>query len=365
MKLSFLGDLHFGIRNDSEYFYTYQYNFFVDVYIPYLVKHGIKTIIQVGDFFDRRQYINFKTYYFLHNFLPKLLTDNDIQMYVLIGNHDTALKSSNHINSPKLLLSHIPNITVIDTLSELKLKEGNEEFDIAIIPWINNSNYQESVDFINNTKCQYVAGHFELAGFEMHKGYVNDSGMSTDIFDRFTQVITGHYHTQSKKGNIQYTGTPYELTWSDWNDQKVFWVLDTNTYVLESVPNPNIMFHKVEYYQKNKDIFITTTPPTDILTNKYIKLVCVKKEDDRSFEDYVKTVLAQNPIDVNVILNSIDLPDTMEELEKNSTKSITQLIVDNINKIDLENVTGDVETLKYDTIKFLLTVYAETGGKHD
>lgn len=365
MKISFLGDLHFGVRNDSEYFYEYQRNFFINIYIPYLVKNNIKTVIQVGDFFDRRQYINFKTYYFIMSFLPNLLKENNIHMYVLIGNHDTALKSSNSINSPKLLLNHIENITVIDTLTNLSIIANNEKFDIAIIPWINNTNYDESIEFIKNTDCQYIAGHFELAGFEMHKGHINETGMSTDIFDRFIQVVTGHYHTQSRKGNIQYTGTPYELTWSDWNDPKGFWVLDTNTHDLEFIINDNVLFHKVEFYQKNKEIFITKTPVTDTFTNKYIKLVCVKKEDDISFEKYMKEVLASNPIDVNVILNSIDLPDDLSDFDENSTKSITQLIIDNINNMDLNDITNDSEQLKYDLIKFLLTIHAETGAKND
>lgn len=363
MKISFLGDLHFGVRNDSEYFYEYQRNFFTEIYIPYLIKNNIKHIIQVGDFFDRRQYINFKTYHFLVEFLPKLLKQNNIKMYVLIGNHDTALKSSNHINSPKLLLSHIENIIVLDELTELKITHELEEFNIAIIPWINNSNYDMSIEFINKTSCEYVAGHFELAGFEMHKGHINDSGMNSDIFDRFIQVITGHYHTQSKKGNIQYTGTPYELTWNDWNDIKGHWVLDTNNHQLDFIPNNNTMFHKIEFQQKDSNVFTTVIPYTDNFENKYVKLVCVKKEDDQTFEAYMKSILSQNPIDVNVILNSIDLPDDINT--NTNTKSITQLIIDNINNMDLEEITSDVEKLKYDTIKFLLSVHAETGGKND
>lgn len=365
MKISFLGDLHFGVRNDSEYFYDYQKYFFENIYFPYLIKNNIKTIIQVGDFFDRRQSINFKTYHFIMSFLPKLLKDNDIKMYVLIGNHDTALKSSNRINSPNLLLNHLENVIVIDTLTELTINENSETFDIAIVPWINNTNYDESIEFIKNTKCTYVAGHFELAGFEMHKGHINETGMTTDIFDRFIQVITGHYHTQSRKDNIQYTGTPYELTWSDWNDPKGFWILDTLTHKLDFIINPKTMFLKIEFFQKNKEIFLTITPPTDIFNNKYIKLVCVKKEDDTSFEKYMKEVLSQNPIDVNVILNSIDLPDDINDFDEKSTKSITQLIIDNINNMSFEDITDDTEKLKYDLIKFLLTIHSETGAKND
>ena len=82
MKLAFLGDLHYGVRNDSEIFYNLQKQFFTEVFFPKLKENGVTTVIQVGDFFDRRQYINFKTLYYLKDYLPQLLQEYDIQMYV-------------------------------------------------------------------------------------------------------------------------------------------------------------------------------------------------------------------------------------------------------------------------------------------
>ena len=363
MKLAFLGDLHYGVRNDSEVFYNLQKQFFTEVFFPSLKENSVTNVIQVGDFFDRRQYINFKTLYYLKDYLPQLLLEYNIQMYVLIGNHDTALKSSNHINSPALLLADIPNITVLEDLCHLKLTENDEEFNITVIPWINNNNYKESIEFIANSPHQYVTGHFELKGFEMHKGHVSESGMSADIFDRFIKVISGHYHTKSDKGNILYTGTPYELTWSDWNDKKGFWILDTLTHDINFIPNPNTIYHRIEYWNKDSKEYIKIEPPTDSVTGKYVKLICVKKDDEYMFEQYLKKLGKECPIDINVVLSTIELDSTMEESIEGATKTLSQLIVENINNITLDDNIANPKELKENTIDFLLSIHTEIGGK--
>ena len=61
MKICILGDTHFGMRNDSLVFLDYCEKFYDEVFFPYLEKNNIKKILQLGDFWDRRKYINFNT----------------------------------------------------------------------------------------------------------------------------------------------------------------------------------------------------------------------------------------------------------------------------------------------------------------
>lgn len=362
MKIALLGDLHFGVRNDSEVIYEYQKTYFEDHFFPELNRRGITTVIQLGDFFDRRQYINFKTLYYLKSYFPELLEKHNITMYVLLGNHDTALKSSNHINSPSLLLNDFSRIKVIGDLTDLTIKEGDEEFNVAIVPWINNSNYKESVEFINNTKCDYICGHFEFQGFEMHKGHINETGMAIDLFDRFTKVISGHYHTKSDKGNILYTGTPYELTWTDWNDRKGFWTLDTNTHHYEFIPNPNSLFHRIEYWNYNGKEHVNIEPYTDSIKGKYVKLICVKKDDEYQFEQFVKKKLSESPNDLNVVLSVVEFDESMSDAVDNASKTLSQIIVENVNSLELTD-SANPDELKKDTINMLLSIYTEIGGR--
>ena len=59
MKIALVTDLHFGARGDSVPFDNFFKKFYDDTFFPYLVEHGIKTIFDLGDTFDRRKYINF------------------------------------------------------------------------------------------------------------------------------------------------------------------------------------------------------------------------------------------------------------------------------------------------------------------
>ena len=66
--------------------------------------------------------------------------------------------------------------------------------NIDLIPWINSENYDETIEFIKNSKSQVLFGHLEIDGFAMYKGYVAGSGLSRKIFNRYEVVCSGHYH---------------------------------------------------------------------------------------------------------------------------------------------------------------------------
>ena len=324
---------------------------------PYLRANKITHIIQLGDFFDRRQYINFKTLHFFYEYFPSLLEEYNIEMIVFLGNHDVALKSSNHINSPSLLLKHIKGMTIIDDVCDYTITNGKDKFDIAFIPWINNNNYASCIEFMKTTKNTYVAGHFEINGFELHKGQTCDSGLESNIFEKFAQVISGHFHTRSSIGNILYTGTPYELSWNDWNDQKGFYVLDTKKGDMEFVPNPHKLFYKVNYQNTmaGKE-FIDITPPTDVLTGKYVKLICDKKDDDYLFDKFMKNITSQMPIDLQVTL--VSLFSNMDLAVDISTagKTMRELILENVDAANEKVYAVDV---KKEASKLLLELHNE------
>ena len=59
-KFAILADLHFGARNDSPVFHRYFERFF-NFFFAYLKTENINTVFQLGDIFDRRKYVNFRT----------------------------------------------------------------------------------------------------------------------------------------------------------------------------------------------------------------------------------------------------------------------------------------------------------------
>ena len=64
MKVILITDQHIGARNDNLSFVKYFKKFYDEVFFPYIDKHDITTIINLGDMFDRRKYVNFNTLHF-------------------------------------------------------------------------------------------------------------------------------------------------------------------------------------------------------------------------------------------------------------------------------------------------------------
>ena len=68
-------------------------------------------------------------------------------------------KSTNSVNSPELLLFE-ENVNIIH---EPVVKEY-DGFNIALVPWINQENYVDSVDFLLSANASVCMGHFEIEG---------------------------------------------------------------------------------------------------------------------------------------------------------------------------------------------------------
>jgi len=283
MKICLLGDTHFGVRNDSKAFHAYYdyEKFYSQVFIPYLLEHKIDTVIQLGDLFDRRKYINFNSLAEARRYFFDPLEANGIKLLTLIGNHDIFWKESLDVNSPDLLLKDYGNITIYQEPG--KFVYDNITFDI--VPWICKENESDIATFIDQSSADYCIGHFEIAGF----------------------------------GNITYLGTPYELTWNDESDPKGFFVFDTETRGLEFIQNPYTIFTKFYYDDDKVD---PDTIDVSIFANQHVKLVVVKKKDFVKFERFIERIYKQDPLELKIIEDfsefesealddAIDLEDTM------------------------------------------------------
>ena len=60
-KVLLITDQHFGVRNDNQYYLERYRLFYENIVLPYIDEHGITEIINLGDTFDRRKYVNFNS----------------------------------------------------------------------------------------------------------------------------------------------------------------------------------------------------------------------------------------------------------------------------------------------------------------
>jgi len=341
MKVAIITDLHFGARNDNISFLDYYEKFYKKTFFPTLEKHGIDTILNLGDTFDRRKFINFNTLKRSREMFFDPIRDGGYTMHMLAGNHDTYYKNTNEVNSVDLLLKEYDSITVYDDPTEIVI----DETKIAFMPWICAENYQDSMTFMQNTQAEICMGHFEIDGFVMHRGVKSHGGLAKKEFEKFDMVFSGHYHHRSNNGQIYYLGNPYELTWSDFNDPRGFHIFDTDTRQLEFIQNPNTMFKRIEYDDTKYDF-----DEFDVLEcqNKYVRVVVAQKTDFYKFDTFLKRVYNNSPLDVKIIEDFSEFTEGElgEEINLEDTMDILNTYIDSVDtNVDKEEVKVFMRTL--------------------
>src|SRR6056300_1665571 len=253
MKVAIITDQHFGARKNSKLFHDYFLKFYNEVFFPTLEEQGITTIVDMGDTFDSRKGIDFSALSWAKNNYYDRLKEMGITVHTIVGNHTAYYKNTNEVNAVDLLLREYNNVIVYSKPTEVKL--GN--LDTLFIPWINQENEQLSLNTIKKTSCRCAMGHLELQGFRVNRQIVMEHGLESKLFEKFSHVFSGHYHTRSSDGTVFYLGNPYELYWNDVNDTRGFSIFYSETLKHTPVNNPYRMFYNIYYEDTNCQTFDT------------------------------------------------------------------------------------------------------------
>jgi DNA repair exonuclease SbcCD nuclease subunit len=310
---------------------------------PVIVKNNIKTIIQLGDTFDRRKYINFYTLNTVKKRIFDKLQELGVVVYSILGNHDIYFRNTIEINSPELLLKEYDNWFVVNEPMQLNI----DDITFALVPWIAPHNRDAVNTYIDKSTSEYLVGHFEFAGFEMQKGIINTSGhVVGDMFKKFHTVFSGHYHHESKQNNIHYLCTPYEITWSDFDDNKGYYLFDTSNKELEFIQNHDSLYHKIVYDDTTWLLKEVKNFNYKMYANRYIKLIIKKKSKISLFNMFMEMLNDAEPLDI-VILNEeiITNNESSVVVEDKSTLEIINSVVDQFE--DLGCAANDVKQLMY------------------
>jgi DNA repair exonuclease SbcCD nuclease subunit len=339
MKIALITDTHWGARNDSLLFYDYMMKFYDNIFFKELKDRHIDTVIHLGDVVDRRKFINFNILHKFKNGFLKKIYDNEIDMHIIIGNHDTYFKNSNKVNAMDSLID-TNNLLSPKIYSSIETVEF-DGVDICMCPWINDDNYNEVDNHISGTNADILMGHLEIAGFMMNGGVKCMDGVDKSKFNKFDIVYSGHFHHKSTDGNITYLGNPYELTWSDYKDNRGFHIFDTETRELEFIQNTYTMFEKIEYYD-DMDIDYS------LYTDKFVKVIVREKLDIYKFDLFIDMLYKNNVADVDII-DDIEIEDRLNEnvlsLEDDTISLLSKYIDGydvNVDKSRLKVILNDV-----------------------
>ncbi len=311
MNVAILGDLHIGVSSNSQILWEHQRDFFVNEFFPVLRERGIKLIIQTGDFFDNRTAVHHTAMYNAQWLCGE--AGKDFEWIIIVGNHDIPFKNTIAFDSINPVLGHFDNVFLQDSINQIT--------DFLFVPWVTPGKEEFVCEAFKNPKTKYCVGHFDVIGGRFNKhGQLSTHGLQASDFKKFDRVISGHYHTKSKIGNIDFVGTPYELDWNDWNDQKGFHIFDTQTNELEFIPRRNNLFFKIIHDETGSKT-IPENHSGDFV-GKFVKI-----ESNSMDKEAIRGVIDQVGAAANV-QTVLTKPTTEVIITDIASKSVTQAILD-------------------------------------
>jgi DNA repair exonuclease SbcCD nuclease subunit len=291
-----------------------------------LKSEGIKTILHLGDVFDKRKNINFQTLRdWKLGFFDKLL-DEGITMHIIPGNHDVFYRNTNEINAFEVLKEY-PNIHIHHEIKDIEI----DGVTVCVCPWIPTGTEQDAINRLKASRAPLCFGHFELMGFEVAGGHIQTHGMSTDMLAGFVHVYTGHYHKKSTRGNITYLGAPYKMNWDDHkNPFQGFHIIELTHNQIVPYPNTDSIFEDFTYATE-----IGKTIDFEKYRDKYVKVYIEEKDDILAFDLFHKRLTDVNPLELSYV--DLTIKQTIEESKLDLTQSTLEIIQSYINDLQIEN----------------------------
>lgn len=305
-----LTDLHLGVRQEDSSFLNANIELYKEI-LNVCEELNINTIYNLGDFFNNRNSIGLKTMEAAKE-MASLVDDYDVKHLIIIGNHDC--RYVNSIFPTSLSFFHKYKNTHVIT-------EPTIMGDVTLVPW--------GVSPRDITPNKFLMGHFEINAFPMNDmRECGNAKFNIEDFSHFGKVYSGHFHTASKKENIEYIGSALQLTFHDVGHKRGYYILkDGSFYFREFKKSPK---------------FVVLSSEDDIeeenITGNFVKLVFEKDYGNTSNSEVLESVEKYNPLKVFTDFSKISIDvEGEEELSKEvSVVDNEHLLYDYIdNKIKL------------------------------
>ena len=154
---------------------------------------------------------------------------------------------------------------------------------------------------------------------------------------------------------MHYLGCPYEITWSDYGDQKGFHVFDTDTRELTFIPNPYTMFNKVHCDDAKSDLETIMDVDFEKYRNTYVKVIVHNKNNPYWFDMFVDKLEKLDPAGIQVVEDNLYLNlEDDESIVSEAQDTLTIL------KKFIENLDMTVERKEVE--RFLSDLYTEASN---
>lgn len=341
MKIGVITDTHYSFKRSNKVYHDYFEKFYNDVFFPTLESRRIDTVIHMGDAFDNRKGIDYWGLEWAQRVFYDRLRDMNISVYQICGNHDVEKKTTNKFNAIDTLLRDYENVIRITDPIEYQISN----LKCLFIPWICKDNEEKTFELLEKSTAKVIFGHLELSGFILFPGQIQAHGQTKERFEKFDVVLTGHYHTRSNDGKIFYVGNPYQMFWSDVNDERGFTIFDTDTYEQEFIVNPYEIYTKIYYSDLDYKDF-----DFDSLENKNVKVVIQQKSNQADYDRFIHEILKRNIIDLKIV-ETVDVNDNLVDASEIACEDTLGVLNKYIEQSDFSLNKEYVRKILFDTYK--------------
>jgi DNA repair exonuclease SbcCD nuclease subunit len=218
------------------------------------IERKIKNIVFLGDLFHDRQKIDVLTYQNTFEVLEKYLCNNDLNLFLLLGNHDLWHYQKLDISSVNPLRK-LPGVKVINKPSVLKISDSDDDFYFAFLPYTHNP-IEDIMDIekewkskVKNGQKKILGGHISVDGAVWNVKYKTTADVTVEhdgdmvrvgsnIFKNWDKVFLGHYHAEQRLDDIvEYVGSPLQLSFGEAFQTKHIIEFDTNNFKNKYIEN--------------------------------------------------------------------------------------------------------------------------------
>lgn len=312
-KVAVITDIHFDCRGGSQYFLERYELFFKNIFFPHLIENKIKVVLNLGDTWENRKYVNTYSMQKAREMFFDKLQELDIEVISILGNHDVAYRNTNMTNSMDIIKLAYSNVKVVYEYEELEVY-GTK---FGLMSWINNENLQRNLERLKKSDVDIMCCHAEIIGCEMTKGNFAEHGLERNVFSRFKEVWSGHFHIKGKYENVNYLGNPFQTNWDDFGSERGFHVYDTTTKELSFIRNTYDTYALIEYNNElSNDTFDFEQYKDQIVKVITPKLSTLVQSDYLTFVEKLKEVVKDYSMIEDNDSSDMELPNEVKLMSK-------------------------------------------------
>ena len=300
MRLLHLSDLHLGKRV-NEFSMVEDQRYILRKVLEIIDEEKPDGVMIAGDIYDK-SVPNEEAVKLLGGFLSNL-AKRELQVYIISGNHDSAVKlafASDLIDRSGIHFSPVYEGKV----EPFSLEENGNKINIYMLPFVrpitvktvfpeetdNIKNYSDAcrvaIDHmdVDETKCniliahQFVTGASRSDSEEMIGGLDN---VDVSVFDAFDYVALGHIHGPQRVGRdtVRYSGTPLKYSFSEANHHKSVTILDIEGITIAIRTAPLIPKHDMREISGTFEELTKESFYQDQKTDDYLHVTLTDEED--------------------------------------------------------------------------------------